>query len=495
MTLGTCLIAFLARPASAGDEPPRPTRSSLHRTVDLAVGESRSVKLADGKTAAVKLVNIEDERDPVRSAVREARVRVEINGKTATLSSGNYNLPVVVGGVQVDCPITSAYRSTSNADRWGLDKDARLRVWPAGSPWIDPGSFVYPARQRWFASGTQMANEPVHVDGGEIPSDKKIYYHSGLDIGGAEGLVEIVAATDGVVASVGTQRAAWLGEAPVDVGADVVNVMDDQGWVYGYIHLQSIDPAIKLGKMVKKGQKVGVLGKEGGSGGWSHLHFEIRSRQPSGRFGAQEGDAFLWQAYLGQLNPEVIAVARPHRVAWTGDWVELDGSKSWARSGPIARFHWTFGDGKTAEGPTVKRTYDRPGTYSEILKVTDQDGHVDYDFASVQVLDRADPASLPPTIHAAYAPSLGVRPGEAVSFKVRTFRTTDGHETWDFGDGSPTVEVRSDGNANPRAQDGYAVTTHRFEASGHYVVRVERSNRQGVKATARLHVLVEQAAK
>ena len=37
------------------------------------------------------------------------------------------------------------------------------------SPLMNPGTFRYPAKQRWFASGTQMANEPVHVDGGEVP--------------------------------------------------------------------------------------------------------------------------------------------------------------------------------------------------------------------------------------------------------------------------------------------------------------------------------------
>ena len=44
--------------------------------------------------------------------------------------------------------------------------------------------------------------------------------------------------------------------------------------------------------------ELGRSGKEGGSGGWSHLHFEIVSRQPSGEWGTQEGFAFLWEAYL-----------------------------------------------------------------------------------------------------------------------------------------------------------------------------------------------------
>ncbi|MFQ5981409.1 MAG: PKD domain-containing protein, partial [Candidatus Heimdallarchaeota archaeon] len=52
-------------------------------------------------------------------------------------------------------------------------------------------------------------------------------------------------------------------------------------------------------------------------------------------------------------------------------------------------------DGSTTHGVKVKRTYDKPGSYSEVLKVTDDDGHVDYDFAIVQVLDPAYPDRLP----------------------------------------------------------------------------------------------------
>ena len=128
-------------------------------------------------------------------------MRVEIDGKPVTLESGNYQLPVTVGGLQVDCPVVSAYLRNTTEDHWGLVKEARLRFWPAGSPWIEPGTFIYPVRQRWFAGLTQMANEPTYVDAGEDPKNRSIYYHAGLDIGGAEGLVEIVAATDGLVVS------------------------------------------------------------------------------------------------------------------------------------------------------------------------------------------------------------------------------------------------------------------------------------------------------
>ena len=474
--------------------PPLPTRQPILRALDLSIGETQTVELSIGKTATVKLVKVDERRDPIRGAVREADVTIEIDGEPVTLASGNYNLPVKTGAVQVDCPITGGYRSNSGNDSWGLEKNARIRLWPAASPWIDPTAFRYPAGQRWFASSTQMGNEPTYVDGGEKPSVTKIYYHNGLDMGGAEGMVDVLAATDGVVVSAGTLRMSGFEDTPSRPRYDVLYILDDQGWYYRYSHLKTIDPAIEPGAVVRAGQKLGVLGKEGGSGGWSHLHFDITSRQPSGRWGTQEGYAFLWQAALREQKPEVVAVARPHRLAWTGEPVELDASKSWSRSGPIARYTWIFGDGTTVNGPRVERTYDRPGAYSEVVRVTDRRGNVAHDFAIVQVIDRAHPEFVPPTIHASYAPTFDITPGDPVTFKVRTFRTTEGHETWDFGDGSPPLDVHSDGNAVQHAPDGYAVAIHRFAKPGRYLVQVERTDHRGATATAHLCVVVEDKA-
>lgn len=491
----TGLVVLLLAGACWADGPPEPTRTPIVRVVDLDVGETQQVTLDDGQSASVKLIKVEELRDPIRGAVRQANVTIEVNGKEATIVSGTYRLPIEVGGAQVDCPITGGYRSDTTVDHWGLEKAARVRLWPLGSPWVAPGTFGYPVRQRWFASGTQMANEPVYVDGGELPEDKKTYYHSGLDIGGAEGMVDVIAATGGLVVSSGKEILPGYEETPAKIRYDVVYLLDDRGWYYRYSHLQSIDPAIRPGARVSLGQKIGVLGKEGASGGWSHLHFEIVSRQPSGKWGTQEGYAFLGEAYVREFRPEVIAVARPHQLARVGDEVELDGSRSWAKSGAIAGYNWTFHDGGKATGARVSRTYDKPGHYSEVLKVTDDQGHVEYDFAVVQVLDPSRPKQVPPTIQAAYAPTLGIKAGDPVTFKVRTFRTTDGSERWDFGDGTPAVEVRSDGCVKPLAKDGFAVTTHRFEKPGDYIVRVERSNASGEPAMAHLHVVVEPSSR
>jgi hypothetical protein len=247
---------------------------------------------------------------------------------------------------------------------------------------------------------------------------------------------------------------------------------------------------LKLGQRVKQGQRLGLLGKEGGSGGWSHLHFEIVSRQPSGKWGTQEGYAFLWEAYLRESGADVVAVARPHLVAHVGEPVTLDGSRSWARNG-IRSYSWLLSGGEDASGAKVQRTYKAPGTYSELLKVTDASGRVSYDFATVNVFAKGDTERLPPTIHATFFPATGIRAGQPVTFKVRTFRTTDGEESWDFGDNSAKITTKSDGNVKQLAPDGYAVTAHTYQRAGDYLVRVQRTNRHGHTAATHLWLRVE----
>ena len=304
-------------------------------------------------------------------------------------------------------------------------------------------------------------------------------------------MVRVVAATDAQVVSVGeTVLEGHRRDTPVAPRYDVVYLRDPRGWYYRYSHLKVIDDSLVPGRYIAQGDPIGLLGKEGGSGGWSHLHFEIKCRQPSGEWGTQEGYAFLWQAYQQQYQPDLIAVARPHHLVFTGEEVLLDGSRSWSRSGQVAGYQWLFGDGSVASAATVRRTYETPGRYSEVLRVSDDAGNLDYDFAVVIVVDREHPDRLVPSIHPNYFPTRDLHPGDPISFKVRTFNTTDGFETWDFGDGSPPVEVRSDGNAVKLAADGYAVTIHRYAQPGDYIARVERTNAFGVTAVGHLHVRV-----
>ena len=493
LILGT-LFAGLAE-LSAAQQQEQP----LVRVVDISVGETTQLELCNGQQVSVQLLSLRESRDPIRQAVRSAKVTVKVDGEEITLESGMYNLPRRVAGVQIDCSVTQGYNSNGTPSFWGLDKDARLRLWPADSPLLVPGSLIYPVDQRWFATRTWFDNEPV--DGGTTISPK-IYYHSGLDIGGSERQVRVIAATDAVVVSSGEDvLPEYLlkdgsipkygqGKSPVAPRADVVYLRDGRGWFYRYSHLHEINDSIRPGRVIKQGTEIGLLGKKGSSGGWSHLHFEIKSRQPSGKWGTQAGYAFLWEAYRNQYKPKLVANTRRKNFLMAGGAATLDGSKSYSATDSIQDYEWTFSDGTTASGPSVTRTYERPGVFSEILKVTDEAGNTDYDFAEVHVLDPKQPDLYVPRIHAAYWPTRANRVNAPITFKVRSFGSQDGNEVWDFDDGSPPVSVKSDGNAEQQAEDGYAITSHTYQQPGDYLVRVRRSRKDGVTATARLHVRV-----
>jgi hypothetical protein len=461
---------------------------------DLNIGESQKIELSSGKQVTVKLLGVEESRDKLRSALRLARVKVEVNGAVGRIESGNYRLPMTLDDVQIDCPATLGLypRHDRFEDSWGLDKQARLRLWPKGSPWMEPGTFGYPIRQRWFGNATQAGNEPSFVMGEDAPTSRDIYYHAGNDIGGVEGLDQVVSASEGLVISARGKTLAEYPDLPFYQQSSyaTVYVIDAHGWIYRYTHLKSVDPTLRLGARIKIGQPVGRVGKEEGAGYYAHLHFDIKSSKPAGKWGVEDAYAFLWEAYQREHKPAVIAVARPHLLTWAGESVTLDGSRSWSASGEISRYEWSFGDGKTASGSTVQRTYDRPGRYSEILKVTDRNGRVDYDFAIVDVVERERGDKVSAGIHAAYHPSLNIRPGDQITFVVRTAGTIPSGELWDFGDGSPPVTVRSDASTGKEKFD-YAKTVHSFARPGHYLVRAEHTTQAGAKITARLHVQVE----
>ena len=88
----------------------------------------------------------------------------------------------------------------------------------------------------------------------------------------------------GLVVSAADKTLPGYQDTPVAPRYDVVYIVDDRGWYYRYSHMQSIDDNVKLGERIAMGSPLGILGKEGGSGGWSHLHFDISAVQPSESF-------------------------------------------------------------------------------------------------------------------------------------------------------------------------------------------------------------------
>jgi murein DD-endopeptidase MepM/ murein hydrolase activator NlpD len=475
-----CLLLLMLTATAKAETVP------LFQTIDLNIGETIRASLSRERPITVLLKDVRETKGRVWGQVDRAEVTVVVNGVEATFVSGMYRLPQKVGQVQIDCPITGGLRASSHIDHWALEKDARLRIWAADSPWIEPDSFGYPVKQAWFASQTSFSNEPVAPR-----PNRQLYYHAGLDIGGAEGLTEVVVATEAMIVSHGLEvHPDHSADAPIQPRYDVLYLMDERGWYYRYSHLHSFEPALRLGQIVKKGDRLGLIGKEGGSGGWSHLHFEIKSRQPSGRWGTQDGYAFIWQAYLQQRQPKMLAVARPGHVIFAGETIELDATRSWTARGNIRSFDWTFSEGGSAAGATVTRNYHQPGTFYETLKVTNTDGDFDYDFVRVKVYDPKTPDTAPPRMHLAYHPTSNIRTGTEITFKGRAFYLAHGEEVWDFGDGTPKVKTESDGNVKQLAKDGYVIVKHRYQEPGDYLVHVRRTDEDGRPAEDRLHVHV-----
>ena len=461
----------------------------LVRVLDLDVGESASLELADGSKIQVELVSLKEQRDTIRLAIRRSQLVLKINGQQVYLDAGPYRLPINVAGVQVDCSATGGMNSNGTPEFWGLEKDARLRFWPADSSWIQPGTLIYPVKQQWFATRTWFDNESV--DGGNSIL-KKIYYHSGLDIGATEGVAEVVAATDALVVQSGMNvLAGYDKDTPSRPRDDVVYLLDGRGWYYRYSHFKEISPEIQPGRMIRQGDFLGLVGKEGASGGWSHLHFEIKSQQPSGKWGTQAGFAFLHQAYREQFGMKLYANARPSHFLVAGEQAELDGSRSWSESGNINNYEWTLHDGRKLKGMKTRVKYPKPGMWCETLKITDAEGNEAYDFAHVMVLDPNDLEHYPPNVNLNYHPTRNIKVGDEIRFQARAFRMIGGEELWDFGDGSPTQKTKSPAQAKMLAADGYAEITHRYSQPGTYLVTVKRTHENGIPAMSKLAVTVE----
>jgi murein DD-endopeptidase MepM/ murein hydrolase activator NlpD len=469
-----------------------PAVTHLRVVTELNIGELRDIKLSNGEVVTLALLEVKVVYDSLRNAIRAASARVSIDGEEITLNSGNYNLPTVVGKVQIDCPVVGNYVSNTRRNNWGLRSDARFRLWPKDSPYILPGSFAYPIKQSWFSSRTQSGNEPAGLGWAEDINNKTIYYHEGHHIGGAEGMDEILAATNGVVVSSKGEALEGYDDFPGDLRPDVVYIEDEHGWFIRYSHFDSIDPGITPGARVKMSQRLGLMGKQGGSGGWVHLHFSLHRKNPdTSMWEVEDAYTYLWESYVRQYAPAVIAVARPRHLLFTGQEATLDGTKSRSISDDIVSYQWIFTDGTTAEGPIQKKRYDKAGEYSEILKVTDSRGNIGYDFANLQIYDWEFPEKQIPTIHAAFYPSLHIKPGDPVTFLVRTFGSETGVETWDFGDGTKKTVNSGILKRASHNQGKYAETVHIFSQPGNYIVKVERTNEHGFTANAHLHVIVQ----
>ena len=143
-----CLGGSLLLPA----EPPQPTLAAMMRTVDLNVGQTTEVTLADGKKVTVKLLDLKETRDDLRNAVRGPKVYRRSGRREGDAGLGQ--LPPAGDrrrranrlpgheGLSAEATRKASAARTPGA----LGKDARLRLWPAGSPLLQAGHVSLPGQ-------------------------------------------------------------------------------------------------------------------------------------------------------------------------------------------------------------------------------------------------------------------------------------------------------------------------------------------------------------
>src|SRR5262245_32659269 len=74
------LLSLFPAALNAADSPP--ARMPILRSVDLDVNEAQELELANGTRTRVKLLRLDETRDAMRDAVRQALVQIELNGKS-----------------------------------------------------------------------------------------------------------------------------------------------------------------------------------------------------------------------------------------------------------------------------------------------------------------------------------------------------------------------------------------------------------------------------
>ncbi|MEM3126707.1 MAG: PKD domain-containing protein [Candidatus Woesearchaeota archaeon] len=161
---------------------------------------------------------------------------------------------------------------------------------------------------------------------------------------------------------------------------------------------------------------------------------------------------------IEKKKTKVIADAGDDKYANLGERMFFDASGSFS-SRKIVSYVWDFGDGTTGEGENVEHIYEKEGTYTIKLTITDENGLTDEDeiTATVTKLDifadaGADRKELIDTMIIFSGKNSYSTKGEIISY------------TWDFGDGT--------------SAEGTDVS-HSYSKEGTYVVTLVIKDSQG----------------
>jgi PKD repeat protein len=157
--------------------------------------------------------------------------------------------------------------------------------------------------------------------------------------------------------------------------------------------------------------------------------------------------------------------------------VLFDGSLSTDSDGQIVSYAWSFGDGTTGNGVNVRHQYQKGGSYTVTLTVTDDRG---FSASTTQTIGVSDSAN--PTAEFVFSP-VSPRPNDDIIFNASASRAAQGRSIvsyeWDFGTG--------------RTGSGITVTKS-YETPATYNVTLVVTDNVGNKGTSTRPVTVQASA-
>jgi PKD repeat protein len=154
--------------------------------------------------------------------------------------------------------------------------------------------------------------------------------------------------------------------------------------------------------------------------------------------------------------------------------VNFNASASTATTGRVIQsYSWDFGDGHSGSGVTTTHAFANAGTFTVVLVVTDDAGHVGTSTQSVTV------SNGNPTAQITVSPPSGTV-GQQISFIGSQSTAAPGRTItnyhWDFGDGS---------------SGSGATTSHGYGAAGTYTVTLIVTDDQGKQGIATAQVTIQ----
>lgn len=419
---------------------------STQRFVYLDPGQTCTFRLKDGTEKRLTLVSVEEYEDPVIHLTRRADVKVEIDGRPVELTCAPYVMPTEIEGLRIQADTTSGWLD--------IPKRVQFSLWDASDPIVDTNLFCFPlAEYLLFSHGMQAYNEPVHLgDRDGDPQGQRFYHNYGVDLAGYESRQKVLSCVSGTVIR-------------TNPGQGSLFIRDDRGFILYYGHLDSILSEIKVGLAVNRGQWVGMLGKRGASGNFSHLHvgaYLSESAMNMDRL-TRNLNLYPWlvTAYQHENGTNLFAVARPHKMALTGDKVLFDGSSSLSFKSKIISFKWKFHDGTSANGPVAQKLYNKPGCYIASLWIKNTQGDDDVDFCKVKVFSRSAPEGVIPTLFVTYYSSAQVYVDDPVNFRL-----------WPQGMDIENIRIEFDDGTIIRNCRAYSAITHKFKTPGIHIATV-----------------------